>query len=159
MDDLDCPAIYVGMPHGGTGGGGFDDSIDIPLTAFDRCTSVQLSWYEQGLGSIRFVYATNMSSSFNGYLGQINDTFTLKPNEQINEINVFVGMYPFGGGTFNATVVLGLQFSTTLGIKTKVYGTSDGQMSTEPRRQGYNLGYVRGRAGAVVDMIQFIWYK
>jgi hypothetical protein len=148
------------MLYGGNGGTTFNDYIDIPLKFVNRCTSIKLYWYTAGLSMIQFVYSTNLSSSNHGYSGgETNATFYLQSNEEINQINVFTGAFSLIPTFCNSTCVIGIQFSTTLGQTTKVYGTSDGQMNTEPSQQGYTLGYVRGRSGALIDMLQFVWYK
>ena len=159
FDDLVDPEVHVSPAYGGMGGSSFNDSIDKSLSSSDQCTSVVLHWYDDVLASVRFVYSGNITGTdYGSAASHKTETFHLRSAERISTIHIFLGQHRWAKDIENSTVI-GIQFLTTFGYKTQVYGSSVGQRVEEPNRVGYTFGYAAGRAGAVIERLQFVWYK
>lgn len=133
----------------------FNDAKDLGLTYADRCIGVELRWTSTSLTSIRFLYSNNRS--FSVYFAQNNNipsisaqfsgSFMLISNEEINKINFYQNL-----SEINFTIV-GIQFQTTNGRKSDVFGSNDGHFLTESF-EFYTFGYAKA-----TEMLQFIWIK
>ena len=149
----------MGPAYGGMGGSIFNDHADRRLTSSDQCTGAVLHWSDDVLVFVRFLYSGNSNGTDYGSAARHKyEKFQLRSNEQISTINLFIGEHQWAEDQTNLTIV-GIQFLTTFGNKTQVYGSSVGRMVTEPNRNGYTFGYATGRASALVDRLQFVWYK
>jgi hypothetical protein len=119
------------------------------------------------LNSIKLIYSgVNVPIKHRGRMtgmikGPRRTPFELNPNEEINNITVHVGdrqipnEFMNGGKTL---LVVGIQFHTTSGRTSRVYGGS-GEAKIEPDLPGYVLGYVKGMCAGYIDSLQFVWYK
>ena len=133
------------------------------------CIGVEVFWKSQ-LVAIRFLYRNYNSSIANLYHGYpdsndsslLNDTFLLSDDERINKVTLYVGI-----GTAENIYkvidtpirhVLGIQFYTTIGRLSPLYGAKEGEEFNEFYK-GFILGYATGRSGVIIDMLQFVWYK
>jgi hypothetical protein len=132
-----------------------NDGKDLELTYADRCIGIELRWTSNSLISIRFLYSNNRSSSVS--IAQSNNvssisseflsSFMLTSNEEINKINFYQNP---SETNFN---IVGIQFRTTKGRKSDVFGSNDGHFLTESF-EFYTFGYVK-----LAEMLQFVWIK
>jgi hypothetical protein len=137
----------------------FNDAKDLELSYIDRCIGVELQWTRISLISIRFIYSNNRSSSLSTAQSKnlsdvlsprFSSTFILTSNEEINKINLY---------STNFTII-GIQFRTTHGRKSSVFGSNDGHFLTESF-ENYTFSYAKGRQQNPkgIEMLQFIWIK
>ncbi|CAF1103535.1 unnamed protein product [Rotaria sordida] len=145
----------------------FNDAKDRELSYSDRCIGVELKWSSNALFSIQFLYSNDRPSSLHTTTttttqskelsilsSQFSSIFMLNSNEEINKINLYQNLHQTN---FN---IVGIQFYTTNGRKTNVFGSNDGHFITESFEY-YTFGYARGRQKKEkgVEMLQFIWFK
>jgi hypothetical protein len=134
----------------------FDDAKDLELSYIDRCIGVELQWTRISLISIRFIYSNNRSSSFSTAQSKnlsdvlFSSTFISTSNEEINKINLYLTHF----------TIIGIQFRTTHGRKSSVFGSNDGHFLTESF-ENYTFSYAKGRQqnSKGIEMLQFIWIK
>jgi len=169
---------YFGVRRGSiygnlSGGSPFNDSTDLKLPAMTCCIGVEVFWH-QFLSCVRFIYDRNDELYPKIYHGNaddkpdhtecfLSDRFMLSNEEKFNGVTLYIGQGAHVGGylTFagqSITIVTGIQFHTTEGRTTRLYGAKDEGEYTESF-EGYVLGYVRGRCGLAIDEFQFIWHK
>ncbi len=135
------------------------------------CIGVELFWNSELLFAIRFIYQQENSSIPEIYRGGHgkpsevidkyslrNEKFIMNGSERINKITWYKGtnIWRYGDGDL-IEAVLGIQFHTTGGRISGLYGISKGAMYDESY-EGYILGYATGRSGILVGMLQFVWY-
>ena len=134
------------------------------LSYTDRCISVKLDWVDKYLVSIQFFYSNNRSSTvyhspssneIDG-LSRFSNSFTLTSNEEINKVVFYerpLRMYMKGA-------IVGIQFRTTEGRKSDLFGSGDGKFVSESFA-GYTLGYAKGQQhnSRGIEMLQLVWYK
>ncbi|CAF3413278.1 unnamed protein product [Rotaria sp. Silwood1] len=144
----------------------FNDAKDHELFYADRCIGVELKWSSSALFSIQFLYSNNRLSNLrtttstteNKELSilssRLSNNFMLNSNEEINKINLYQNL-----SQKNFTII-GIQFYTTNGRKTNIFGSNDGHFITESFEH-YTFGYAKGRQekDKGVEMLQFIWFK
>jgi hypothetical protein len=138
------------------------------------CIGVEVFWRSH-LFAIRFIYEPDNSSIpkiYHGHHGNLNnvnpplsnETFLLSNEERINKVTLYAGT---GGGTGNRVwvtgnptirYIMGIQFHTTTGRTSPLYGTEGEEKFTESY-EGFTLGYAKGRSGLLIDMLQFVWYN
>jgi hypothetical protein len=161
--------IKYGVPHGGPGGVPFDDANDLKLLATAYCIGAELFWQPDYLAAIRFIYQQDqiVVSKVHGGYGDpyklvsslLNETFIMDDGERINKVTRYQGtsnfVYPDGSRIEH---VLGIQFHTTAGRTSRLYGSNIGERYNESHT-GYTLGFAKGRSGFLIDMLQFAWYK
>jgi hypothetical protein len=120
-----------GLPYGNINliqNESFNDAKDLELTYTDRCIGVELEWTNISLISARFLYSNNRSSNISTVQSkntslvsfQLTSTFMLTSNEEINKINLYQN-----SRETNFSIV-GIQFRTTNGRKSDVFGSNDG---------------------------------
>jgi hypothetical protein len=147
----------------------FDNAVDFKLLPTTHCIGVELFWEDNDFVAIRFIYQSNNSSDQKAYHGSHinrghrgspihNETFMMHDGERINKVTWYVGTYVWSISTVKIRYVLGIQFYTTARRMSQLYGSNKGEMYTESP-EGFTLGYARGRAGFLVDMLQFVWYN
>lgn len=162
--DLFLELVYIikeGLQYGNknfTQNESFNDAKDLKLSYTDQCIGVELQWTSNSLISVRFLYSNNHSSSLSIVQGQalpvlpprFFSTFMLISNEEINKINLH---------QTNSNII-GIQFQTTTGRKSNVFGSKDGYYLIESF-EDYTFGYAKGRQqdNKGVDILQFIWIK
>ncbi|CAF3416770.1 unnamed protein product [Rotaria sp. Silwood1] len=144
----------------------FNDAKDHELFYADRCIGVELKWSSSALFSIQFLYSNNRLSNLrtttstteNKELSilssRLSNNFMLNSNEEINKINLYQNL-----SQKNFTII-GIQFYTTNGRKTNIFGSNDGHFITESFEH-YTFGYAKGRQEKEkgIEMLQFIWFK
>ncbi len=140
----------------------FNDATDLELFYTDRCIGVELRWTNISLISIRFFYSNNRSSRISAaqskdtslVSSQFTSTFILTSNEEINKINLYEN-----SREMNFSIV-GIQFRTTKGRKSDVFGSNDGHFLTESFEY-YIFGYAKGKQqnDKGIEMLQFVWIK
>ncbi|CAF2853811.1 unnamed protein product [Rotaria sp. Silwood2] len=141
----------------------FNDAKDHNLSYGDQCIGIELKWSINTLFSIQFLYSNDQSSSLrtttqskelSSLSSPLLSIFTLNPNEKINKINLY---HNISRKKFN---IVGIQFYTTNGRKTNVFGSNDGHFITESFEH-YTFGYAKGRQEKEkgIEIIQFIWFK
>ena len=158
--------IRIGFPHGGDGGVAFNDQTDLKLSMMTPCIGVELYWCSDDLVAARFIYPTAVSSASKVYHGipythnpaLTHETFLMQGRERINKVTWYVGEHRLVVGNKRAQYVRGIQFYTTAGRISKLYGASEGDAYTESF-DGFILGPVAGKSGAVIDQLQFTWIK
>ena len=142
----------------------YDDAEDLKLSYTDRCISVKLDWVDKYLVSIQFFYSNNRSSTvyhssssneIDG-LSRFSNSFTLTSNEEINKVVFYerpLRMYMKGA-------IVGIQFRTTEGRKSDLFGSEDGKFVSESF-VGYTFGYAKGQqhSNKGIEMLQLVWYK
>jgi hypothetical protein len=142
----------------------FDDAEDLKLSYTDRCISVTLDWVDKNLASIQFFYSNNRSSTVYhspsnneiDRLSRFSNSFTLNSDEKINKV-VF---YERPHRMYMIDAIVGIQFGTTKGRKSDLFGSDDGKFVSESFA-GYTFGYAKGRQhnNKGIGMLQLIWYK
>jgi hypothetical protein len=134
----------------------FNDAKDLGLSYTDRCIGVDLQWSNISIISIQFLYSNNRRSSNRSFLipSRFSNTFMLTSNEEINKINLYQNSYEMKSN------IVGIQFRTTMGRKSAVFGSTDGHFLTESFEH-YTFGYAKGRQqnGKGIEMLQFVWIK
>jgi hypothetical protein len=136
------------------------------------CIGVEVFW-KSHLFALRFIYEQNEHSISKIYHGHyknegipnpplFNETFLLSNEERINKVTLYAGTgtgpYLWKAGGKLVHYILGIQFHTTTGRTSAFYGSKKGEKFTESY-DGFTLGYVKGKSGLLVDMLQFIWYN
>jgi len=159
-------------PHGGPSGGQFNDLEYLKLGPMASCIGVELFWNSELLFAIRFIYQQENSSIPEIYRGGDgkpskniqeyslhNEKFIMNGSERIDKITWYKGtnIWRYNRDGDLIEFVLGIQFHTTFGRTSVLYGISKGAMYEESY-EGYILGYATGRSGLLVDMLQFVWY-
>ena len=183
--DFCIVTIRVGSRYGGSGGGSFDDAKDLELSSTSTCTGIEVFWRSEPrhhlvwnenyhtLIGIRFLYRNSNSSVgtvYHGYYGYpqdakpslSNDTFLLSDDEQISKVTLYArqingNLIGLSNNKYYLCVV-GIQFYTTIGRTSLLYGRKDGEIFSESY-EGFVFGYATGRSGGFIDMLQFVWYK
>ena len=158
--------IRFGSPHGGDGGGAFNDQIDLNLSATTPCIGVELFWYPDYLIAARFIYTTKNSSVSSVYYGDpsardlpfMNETYMMHSGERINKVTWYAGEHLWRVRGKAVRYVRGIQFYTSAGTESQLYGTSQGHAYTESF-DGFSLGPIAGNAGTLIDQLQFTWIK
>jgi len=166
---LDRIGSVYGSPRGGSS---FDDSIELKLPTETCCVGVEVFW-ERYLEAIRFIYDKTDEFYPKIYHGNgncrpnnvFNAKFMLVDGENFQSVTLYVGKATddkYKGGIIvdgeYTSFITGIQFQTTNGRITPLYGMKDEKKCTDSF-YGYVLGYVRGRSGLAIDEFQFIWYK
>ncbi len=163
--------IRYGSAHGGSGGGSFDDEIDLKLSPMKPCIGVEVFWRSH-LFAIRFIYEqddSSLSKVYYGHHGNLrnakdlsNETFLLTNEERISKVTLYAGTETRGivwkVGNRIIRYILGIQFHTTTGRTTRLYGVNDGEKFIDSF-DGFTLGYAKAKSGLLVDMLQFVWYN
>lgn len=132
----------------------FNDANDLELSYTDRCIGIELQWTNTSLVSIRFLYSNDRSSNISTNKSNdksiVSSTFMLTSNEEINKINLYE-MY---------SSIVGIQFGTTNGRKSDVFGSNDGHFLTESFEY-YTFSYAKGiqQIDRGIEMLQFVWIK
>ena len=91
--------------------------------------------------------------------------YHLEHDEKISEVRVKSSDITFttsAKNLFTTRIVKGLQFITTKGrqIPSDVIVAGDDDDGVESESYpGYTLGYATGRAGLMIDQLQFFWYR
>jgi hypothetical protein len=133
------------------------------------CIGVELFWSSYLLLAVRFIYTEdNMSvpKVYHGVNGEpskfsstlLNEIFLMSAVERIDKITWYVGTRSLRLSGNIPRFVSGIQFHTTAGRTSQLYGSNKGDMYTESY-EGFTLGYAKGRSGLLVDMLQFVWYN
>lgn len=167
--------IRYGSSYGNfKGGGSFNDANDLKLPVLTYCVGIEVFW-RPFLAAIRFIYDWDDICYQKIYHGNGDDPierdpsvssekFFLSKDERINKVTLYVGtgetedlyVFTFGGKTIR--YVMGIQFHTTSGRTTRLYGVKGDEEFTDSY-EGFTLGYVKGRSGLVIDSFQFVWYS
>jgi hypothetical protein len=161
--------VIQGSPHGGRGGGrSFNDATSLGLSSTAYCTGAKLFWELDNLIAIQFIYHQDddiASEIYGGHgnpymfnLSLFNETFMMHNGERINKVTCYVGTHKWLYLKTLIRYVLGIEFHTTAGRSSRLYGSNKGEAYTESY-EGYTLGYAKGDSGFLVDMLQFVWYK
>ncbi|CAF1145310.1 unnamed protein product [Adineta steineri] len=142
----------------------FDDAKDLMLSYNDRCVGVELYWSDTYLTSIRFFYSNGRSSIVHhpsndnqlNRLSHFSNNFTLGSNEEINRVIFYKRANP----TQTNDVIVGIQFRTTKGRKSDLFGSNNGRFTIESFA-GYNFLCAKGRYynNKRIGMLQFVWLK
>jgi hypothetical protein len=153
------------VPHGNPDSGvPFDNAVDLKLSPMTPCIGVELFWYPDYLFAVRFIYGAESSSIQNVYHGQpmktdptlLNEKFMMENGERINKVTWYVGKHIWQVGGELIPFVLGIQFYTTSGRKSQLYGSTKGEVQTESN-DGFTFGYARGRSVTLIDQLQIVW--
>jgi hypothetical protein len=88
----------------------------------------------------------------------MNETFMMQAGERINKVTCYVAEHHQSYLGKQVRYVRGIQFYTTAGRTSDVYGASEGNAETE-FHDGFTLGYVTGRSGSLIDQLQFTWIR
>jgi hypothetical protein len=169
--------VKEGFWHGVKGkfmrGQSFDDANDLKLSYADRCIGVKLDWVNKYLVSIQFFYSNNRSSAVyhaqSNYqidrLPRFSNNFTLDPNEEINKVVFYERPYRiYTNGSLSdfqmKDVIVGIQFRTTKGRKSDLFGSDDGKFTSESFA-GYTFRCAKGRqyGSKGIEMLQLVWFK
>jgi hypothetical protein len=169
--------VKEGFWHGIQGkfvrGQSFDDAKDLILSYTDHCIGVELYWVDKYLASIRFFYSSSRSSAVHrppsdnqlDRLPRSSNNFTLNANEEINKVILYERAYRTNTNdslrNFQMKdVIVGIQFRTTKGRKSDLFGSDDGKFITESFA-GYTFRCAKGRQqdGERIDMLQLVWFK
>jgi hypothetical protein len=133
------------------------------------CIGVELFWSSYLLLAVRFIYTEDHLSVpkvYHGVNGEpskfsstlLNEIFLMSAVERIDKITWYVGTRSLRLSGNIPRFVSGIQFHTTAGRTSQLYGSNKGDMYTESY-EGFTLGYAKGRSGLLVDMLQFVWYN
>ncbi|CAF1273868.1 unnamed protein product [Adineta steineri] len=142
----------------------FGDANDLMLSYTDRCVGVELDWSDMYLTSIRFFYSNGRSSIVHhpsndnqlNRLPHFSNNFTLDSNEEINRV-IF---YKRANLTQTTDVIVGIQFRTTKGRKSDLFGSNNGRFTVESFA-GYKFLCANGQYNndKRIGMLQFVWLK
>jgi len=134
------------------------------LTLNDKLIGVNASWAYDTLASIMFIYS-NGGASRHGTGDAIRypigwSMFNLTAGESFIGVTMYINLRniinPYrANGTI---IIVGLQFSTSKGRQSQLFGSSNGTEYTEVFTD-YALAYVQGRSYAFIDALQFIWTR
>lgn len=166
--------IRYGLKYGNRAGGStFDDLNDLKLPTLTICVGVEAFW-KNYLVTIRFIYDKNDKSYPKIYHGNEDNTpcdddgfssnkFMLLDDEYFESVIIHVGQGEDTGGYITVcdeyiSFVTGIEFRTTKGRRTCLYGLKD-RYEYKESFDGYVLGYVTGRSGLVIDELGFVWYN
>jgi hypothetical protein len=125
------------------------------------------------LVSIRFFYSNNGSSAVHrppsenqlDRVPRFSNRFTLDANEEINKVIFYERAYR--AHTNNSLrnsqpedVIVGIQFRTTKGRESALFGSDDGKFIAESF-EGYTFRYAKGwqHSGREIEMLQLVWLK
>jgi len=124
---------------------------------------VHAGWTLDTLEYVTFYYSNGKFQQHglqNGGNSPFIYEFDLDPDESINNITIYIGtrsiVNPYEPN--GSLLVVGLRFYTDKGQTTDLLGSSNGTKSDE-FVSGFTLAYIRGRALAYIDAMQFIWYN
>jgi hypothetical protein len=161
--------VKHGLPYGGSDGGrSFNDAKSLGLSPTSYCIGAKLFWQPDYLFAIQFIYQQNGSVASEIYGGDgglyihdsslLNETFMIHNEDRIDKVSLYVGRHTWLYRNTFVQYVVGIQFYTTAGQTSRLYGSYKGELHTESY-EGYTLGYAQGRSGLLVDTLQFVWYK
>ncbi|UJR18267.1 hypothetical protein I4U23_005170 [Adineta vaga] len=148
----------------------FDDDKDLILSNTDRCIAVEVYWINNYLSFIQFFYSNNRSSlvqrpSKDNQLNRVSysfNRFNLNMNEEINKVIFYEHTHRLSmNNTFQKKyVVVGIQFRTTKGRKSDLFGTDDGNFTVESF-VGYKFRYAKGQQlnDKRIEIFQLVWFK
>jgi hypothetical protein len=154
-------------------GQSFDDAKDLMLAYTDRCIGVELYWVNKYLASIRFFYSNSRSSTVNrppsdnqlDRLPRFSNNFTLDANEEINKVIFYERAYrTYTNDSLRnfqmKDVIIGIQFRTTKGRESDLFGSDDGKFAVESFA-GYTFRCAKGRQqdDKRIEMLQLVWFK
>jgi hypothetical protein len=96
LDFYSTGMIQYGIPHGDSGGGPFDDAVELQLTPTTYCTGVKFFYQPDYLYASEFIYRKNDSTTLRirgehrdptRYESSIlNETFMMEHEERINKV-------------------------------------------------------------------------
>jgi hypothetical protein len=161
--------IQYGIPHDGSSGGPFDDAVELQLKPTTYCTGVKFFYQPDYLFAGEFIYRKNDSITLRIRGGHrdptryessiLSETFMMEHEERINKVTWYAGTHFWvGANSTPIPYVLGIQFYTTTGRTSGLYGSNKGEPYTE-MYEGFTLGYPKDKCGFLVDMLQFVWYS
>ena len=82
----------------------------------------------------------------------------LRDGEKINKVTFYTGTRTRSYKNKLIRFVLGIQFETTTGRVSPLYGSNDGDEQSEAF-VGYTFGYAKGTSGTLIDQLQIVWIK
>ena len=171
--------VYImkeGFQHGIHGkfvrGQSFDDAEDLTLSYTDRCIGVEVYWVDKYLASIRFFYSNGRYSADRPRshdqlvgLNRSSNKFTLYPTEEINKVVFYEHAHRTDTNDSSSTfqmkgVMVGVEFRTTTGRKSDLFGSDDGSYTAESFL-GYTFRCAKGRRHDVerIETLQLVWFK
>ncbi len=146
-------------------------------TGADRhhCVSIELHWdrgNDNKLTSVCFNYGKISEKYYHigkhrgrdrGKLESLDlnqDTFILKPNDAIEKITVYIGRRQrFLWDTRTIPIITAIQFYTVKGDVSDIFGSTTNAEAITEHFSGYTFAYAKGRAGLLVDKLQFVWLR
>ena len=160
----DVEKDIVGSSHGGEGGQPFNDQTDLKLPVMTSCLGVDVLWYPDYLFNARFIYRERNSSISTVYHEKsdtssgplTHESFMMQDGEKINRVTWYAGTHRWSVDHALIRFVIGIQFHTTAGRTSRLYGSSDGDEHTESY-DGFILGHAAGRSGPVIHQLQLTW--
>lgn len=82
----------------------------------------------------------------------------MRTGEEINKVTFYTGTRGWSYKNKLIRFVLGIQFETTNGRISPLYGSNDGDEHSESF-VGYTFGYAKGSSGTLIDQLQIVWIK
>ena len=125
---------------GGTSGGAFISAIN------PRGVEKIEIHYHNIVSAIQLTFRDGTQTLLYGKPSQKVESFTVPPQAYINESFVRHG-----------SMVDSLQFSTSTGEKTAMFGGGGGSLSVDKAPAGMELVGIKGRKGSDIDQIAFVW--
>ena len=160
----DVAMMRVGSPHGGEGGEPFNDQTDLSLPAMTPCLGVDVLWYADYLFNVRFIYRERNSSistvyhkasdSSSGPLTR--ESFMMQDGEKISKVTWYAGTHLWSVDDDLIRFVTGIQFQSTAGRTSRLYGSSKGDKHSESF-DGFILGHAAGRSELLLHQLQLTW--
>ena len=155
-----------GLLHGGATSKPFDDSVDLDLSPTQACIGVELFWYDEYLFALRFIYKGQDRSASPIFHGDSSERdpplktgkFMLSAGEKINKVTWYAGTHDWKYNNKLIRFVLGIQFETTNGRISPLYGSNGGDEHSESFK-GYTFGYAKGTSVTLIDQLQIVWIK
>jgi hypothetical protein len=160
--------IRAGTKFGGTGGDAFNDSSIRNFTCSHFLRGIitprgmiPLNWFQSLYSSSHDpdqIIETNTHGSRPNT--DIEERFLFEKDEKISKIQLKIASISLlvDGIKKCAPLIRAIRFFTTKGRSTPSIDHADGESFTE-QFDGYTLGYMTGRAGLLIDQVQFHWYR
>ncbi|CAF4001328.1 unnamed protein product [Adineta steineri] len=156
--------IQLGFIHGGVHTTPFDDSQDLNLPMMTPCLGVEVFWYPDYLFAIRFIYGDENPSIPKIYHGDpsertprlLSEKYLMENGERINKITWYAGTRNWQSDGKFIRFITGIQFFTTAGRVSPLYGTNKDDAHTESFDY-YTLAFAKGGSIMLIDELQFAW--